>query len=280
MAQIMRLGFLYFLAGVASAACGVFFALAPADAQSDQMVDVELVLAVDISRSVSFEELLIQRDGYAAALTDPSVLMAIREGLYQKIAVTYVEWSGTGQQRIIVPWTVIASPSDAEAIARFLRGEHPANGMRTSISSAIDFAAGLFDGNGITGTKRVIDVSGDGPNNQGRPVLDARGDALAKGIIINGLPLLTNSGPFSEYDLPDLDTYYAKCVIGGPGSFMVPVTGWDQFPAAVRRKLILELASNQPAAQRPVVLAATEEPYDCLVGEKMWGSRYFLPDNQ
>jgi len=249
-------------------------------AQSNEAVDVELVLAVDISRSVSMDELAIQRDGYAAALTDPSVLAAIADGLHQKIAITYVEWSGTHNQRTIVPWTIIAKPADADAIAEFLRSEIPASGMRTSISSAIDYSAGLFDGNGITGMKRVIDISGDGPNNQGGPVLDARNAAISKGIIINGLPLLTNSGPFSEYDLPDLDDYYANCVIGGPGSFMVPVTSWEQFPAAVRRKLILELADAGETGRLPVILTAGEEPYDCLVGEKMWGNRFFLPDNQ
>jgi hypothetical protein len=276
----MRLSLVRFAAGALGAAWGAFLAPQPAGAQTEQMVDVELVFAVDISRSVSFEEMLIQRDGYAAAVTDPSVLSAIREGLYQKIAVTYVEWSGNGQQRVIVPWTIIAGPDDANAFAGFLRDENPATGMRTSISSAIDFASTLFDDNGINGAKRVIDVSGDGPNNQGRPVLDARAAALAKGIIINGLPLLTNSGPFSDYDLPDLDRYYAECVIGGPGSFMVPVTGWSQFPAAVRRKLILELASGTRAREWRAVLVADKEPYDCLVGEKMWGNRFFLPDNQ
>jgi hypothetical protein len=274
---ILRLAFLRMTLAATFAVAG---SIGPVRAQTNEVVDVELVFAVDISRSISMEELAIQRDGYAAALTDPSVLEAIADGLHQKIAITYVEWSGVRGQRTIVPWTVIAKPADAVAIANFLRSEIPASGMRTSISSAIDHTSGLFEGNGISGMKRVIDISGDGPNNQGGPVLDARDAAIAKGIIINGLPLLTNSGPFSEYDLPNLDEYYANCVIGGPGSFMVPVTSWEQFPAAVRRKLILELADGSRSERLPVVLAAGETGYDCLIGEKMWGSRYFLPDNK
>jgi hypothetical protein len=122
--------------------------------------------------------------------------------------------------------------------------------------------------------KRVIDVSGDGPNNEGGPVTEARDKAVAQGIIINGLPLMTNDGFISAYDLKDLDQYYAHCVIGGPGSFMVPVNDWEQFPEAVRRKLVQELAGPAtPGATEPrAVKVAAKPAYDCEVGEKMWGN--------
>ncbi|TIP04862.1 MAG: DUF1194 domain-containing protein [Mesorhizobium sp.] len=243
-------------------------------------VDVELVLAVDVSLSMSPAELEIQRHGYAAALTHDNVLKAIAEGAYGKIAVTYVEWAGTTWQRVVVPWTVIANRADAEGFVAKLDANPPDSARRTSISGALSFGSDLFAESGFQGTKRVIDVSGDGPNNQGAPVDLTRDEVVKQGITINGLPLMTRGGFSGAFDVDNLDRYYSDCVIGGPGAFMIPVNDWTQFPEAIRRKLVLELASPaspqwaaDEAAHVPVVRADDRPAADCQVGEKMWRNR-------
>lgn len=258
-----------------------------AQSMSAEQVDVELVLAVDVSLSMSPDELEIQRNGYAAALTDERVLEAIAEGAHGKIAVTYVEWAGTTSQVVVVPWTVIANRADAERVVRQLSSRPPNSARRTSISSALDFSRDLFIESNFNGTKRVIDVSGDGPNNQGPPIDVIRSEVVAQGITINGLPLMTNGGFGNGYEVANLDRYYADCVIGGPGAFMIPVNDWSQFPEAIRRKLVLELAgpgsrqwAAEEAAGSPVILARTEPKYDCLVGEKLWRDRSWLWENR
>jgi hypothetical protein len=246
-----------------------FFRSASAASLDDNTVDVQLVLAVDVSLSMSPDELEIQRRGYATAMADQSVIDAIADGAHGRIAVTYVEWAGKDTQRVIVPWTYIASRADAEAFAARLTDEIPRSARRTSISGGLGFSADLIAESGIQAEKRVIDVSGDGPNNEGLPVEGVRDRIVAQGIVINGLPLMTNGGLNTSFDVPDLDKYYRNCVIGGPGAFMFPVTGWDQFPQAVRRKLVLELAGGP----MPVVKAAAEPDYDCMIGEKIWNNR-------
>ena len=154
--------------GAALAAVGALVG-APAIA-GDEIVDVELVLAVEVSLSMSPDELIIQRDGYAAALTDPTVLGAIRDAMHGKIAVTYVEWAGETVQHVVVPWAVISSAEEAAAFVAQMTATPPRSARRTSISSALNYAASLFEDSGFRGMKRVIDVSGDGPNNQGSPV--------------------------------------------------------------------------------------------------------------
>ena len=249
-------------------------------ATAAEPVDVELVLAVDVSLSMSPSELAIQRDGYAAALTDEKVLDAIADGLHGRIAITYFEWAGNTTQRVVVPWTTIASRADAERVAAQLTQVPPSSARRTSISGALDFAMDLFAESGFRGNKRVIDVSGDGPNNQGAPVDLTRNEIVAQGIVINGLPLMTNGGFTSVYDVDDLDQYYTDCVIGGPGAFMIPVNEWSQFPEAIRRKLVMELAGRDPAGEGalPVVTVQTKAGYDCLIGEKMWRNRSWMFD--
>ncbi len=236
----------------------------------DIEVDVQLVLAVDVSRSMTPNELEIQRRGYAEAIVSKDVLTAIRDGLIGQIAVIYVEWAGSYSQNVVVDWTLIGSEEQAQAFAAQLTARFDSALRRTSISGALDFSSTLFDGNGFISNRRVIDVSGDGPNNHGRPVLPAREDTLAKGIVINGLPLMTREGMGSQWMLDDLDAYYRDCVIGGPGSFVLPVREWAQFPAAVRQKLVLELAGADEKADDLVVKVADAESYDCLTGEKMW----------
>lgn len=254
-------------------------------ARAAERVDIELVLAVDVSLSMSPTELEIQRRGYAAALTHDTVLQAIADGAYGKIAITYVEWAGTTMQRVVVPWTVIANRADAERVVAQMSARPPNSARRTSISAALEFSGDLFAESGFEGMKRVIDVSGDGPNNQGGPVDAVRDQLTAQGITINGLPLMTTGGYTSVFDVPHLDRYYADCVIGGPGAFTVPVNDWTQFPEAVRRKLVLELAgadsplrTAEQAAHPPIVLAADQPATDCLVGERLWRNRTWMYD--
>ena len=241
--------------------------LRPALAQ-DIEVDVELVLAADVSRSMSPPELEIQRRGYAEAITSTEVMATIGNGMIGRIAVTFMEWAGNDLQNVIVPWTLIDSAEDAQAIADTLTAEFHGNMRRTSISGALTQAASLFDDNGFLGLRRIIDVSGDGPNNSGGPVLPARDAVLAKGIIINGLPLMTTDGFSFRWGIEDLDAYYFNCVIGGPGAFMIPVHDWSEFAEAVRRKLVLEIAGLPIPVEEPVVRRANA--YDCMVGEKIW----------
>ncbi|MCV3240926.1 DUF1194 domain-containing protein [Mesorhizobium sp. ZC-5] len=267
---------------VAGAALALVVVAAPHGLAAEP-VDIELVLAVDVSLSMSPDELEIQRRGYAAALTHDKVLQAIAEGVHGKIAVTYFEWAGSSSHHVIVPWTTIASRADAERVAKQLSALPPNSARRTSISSALEFGADLFAESQFQGMKRVIDISGDGPNNQGPPVDIVRNDVTAQGITINGLPLMTNGGLSSSYDVDDLDKYYTDCVIGGPGAFMVPVNEWSQFPEAIRRKLVLELAgpasrqwAEEEALNPPVVMAQATSAYDCLIGEKMWQDRSWM----
>ncbi len=237
-------------------------------------VDVELMLAVDVSYSMGPKELELQRRGYAEALTSPEIMQAIRTGYYQKVAITYVEWSGQYDQRVIVDWTLVENEADLSAFAATLTARFDDSLRRTSISGVMDFAPIDFRTNGFVGERKVIDISGDGPNNQGRGVQTARDELIADGFVINGLPLMTQDrerdNPF--FDLIDLDLYYEACVIGGPLSFVVPVKSWKEFPAAVRRKLVLELAGRAP--QPRIIPAAwsgqTADGYDCLIGEKIW----------
>ncbi|MDW6020497.1 DUF1194 domain-containing protein [Mesorhizobium sp. BAC0120] len=256
-------------------------------ASAAEPVDVELVIAVDVSLSMSPEELEIQRRGYATALVDDKVIEAIKDGAYGRIAATYVEWAGQNTQHIVVPWTLISSRKEAQAFVDKLSANPPNSARRTSISGALVFASDLLAESGYRGTKRVIDVSGDGANNQGPPVNAVRDGVIAQGIVVNGLPLMTNGGMPSAFDIDHLDVYYANCVIGGSGAFMVPVNDWSQFPEAIRRKLVLELAGSPteeagPAEQSISIVkaAATQPAYDCQVGEKMWRDRNWIWDNR
>ncbi|PVB63312.1 DUF1194 domain-containing protein [Labrenzia sp. 011] len=249
---------------------GVFLALSPA--RAGEQVDVALVLAVDVSRSMSPEELLIQRKGYAAAVSSPDVVRAIELGAYGRIAMMMFEWAHDGHAREIVAWSVIASQADATGFAEKILADTTYGQRRTSISGAIRHAAALLKDAPYAADRRVIDISGDGPNNQGVPVTMARDAAVASGLVINGLPLMTRGGGGFRFNIPDLDEYYRRCVIGGPASFVIPVNNWAQFPEAVRRKLILEIGGLVPAEVPRVIPAQITfgEPYDCLIGERIW----------
>lgn len=234
-------------------------------------VDAELVLAVDVSRSMTPRELEIQRRGYASALASDEVIAAIKGGMLGRVAIFYVEWAGNHSHRIIVDWTMISDRKEAMAFAAKLTARFDSSLRRTSISGALDYASLQLNTNGYVSNRRIIDVSGDGPNNQGRSVLTARADTLMDDIVINGLPLMTKEGMGSQFHLDDLDVYYRNCVTGGPGSFVLPVTDWQQFPGAVRQKLVLELAlTESPLVTKAAYSGSSQSEYDCFIGEKIW----------
>ncbi|MBR1090075.1 DUF1194 domain-containing protein [Bradyrhizobium manausense] len=245
---------------------------ADGDAQS---VDVELILAVDVSYSMDMDELAIQREGYAQAIQSKDFLQALKAGPNGRIAVTYFEWAASSDQKIIIPWRLIDGPETADAVAAEILKTPIRRASRTSISGAIGFAMPLFDEDPYHGIRRVIDISGDGPNNNGGPVTVARDLALEKGIVINGLPIMVKEPSYSTMDIDNLDFYYEDCVIGGPGSFVIPIKDRDKFKEAIRTKLLMEVAGRTP--ERPVVRVADKgkEPrVSCLIGEKIWSDRW------
>ena len=241
-------------------------------------VDVELILAVDVSYSMDMDELAIQREGYAQAIVSKEFLQALKALPNGKIAVTYFEWAASSDQKIIIPWRVIDGPETADAVSAEIMKTPVRRASRTSISGAIYFAMPLFDENPYRGIRRVIDISGDGPNNNGAPVTGARDIALSKGITINGLPIMVKEPSYSTMDIENLDFYYEDCVIGGPGSFVVSIKDREKFKEAIRTKLLLEVAGRTP--ERPVVPVAEKtvvekEPrVSCLIGEKIWQDRW------
>lgn len=287
--------------------CLLAFAfVVPAQAQ-ERPVDLELALAVDVSGSIDPDEALLQRQGYIAAFRHPDVIRAIEHGMLGRIAVGYYEWAGYGHMRVIVDWTEVADAKSANAFADLLTLNPPQTAYRTAIASAIDFAALWFDMNDFEGTRRVVDVSGDGPNNWGGQVTEARDRAVAQGVTINGLPIVNDRPSFSgRRQIPNLDLYYRDCVIGGPGAFIVVADTFDEFAVAIRKKLIIEIAGltdplhgavlemgrgaddrglqvashglaerSAPAAPAiaraiPVQRAPERVPPPCTIGERRW----------
>ncbi|MES2197475.1 MAG: DUF1194 domain-containing protein [Pseudomonadota bacterium] len=241
--------------------------------ETNPSVDVELVLAVDVSYSMDLDELALQREGYAQAIISKEFLQALKSGPNGKISVTYFEWAASSDQKIIIPWRVIDGPETADAVAAEILKTPIRRASRTSISGAINFAMPLFDENPHRGIRRVIDISGDGPNNNGSPVTIARDAAVERGVIINGLPIMVKELSYSTMDIANLDFYYEDCVIGGPGSFVVSIKERDKFKEAIRTKLVLEIAGRTP--ERPVVPVASKEPrVNCMIGEKIWQERW------
>ena len=244
-----------------------------AQKQAAASVDIELILAVDVSYSMDMDELAIQREGYAQAIVSREFLQALKSLPNGKISVTYFEWAASSDQKIIIPWRLIDGPETADAVADEILKTPIRRASRTSISGAINFALPLFDEDPYHGMRRVIDISGDGPNNNGGPVTVARDAALEKGIIINGLPIMVKEPSYSTMDIDNLDFYYEDCVIGGPGSFVVAIKDRDKFKEAIRAKLLLEVAGKTPG--RRVVPVAEKEPrVSCMIGEKIWQDRW------
>jgi hypothetical protein len=212
-------------------------------------VDLQLVLAVDVSRSVDDEEFHMQREGYAEALKDPRVLASITSGGHRAIGVTYMEWSNAHLQRQVVKWTRISDGESAALFAEAILAAPRAFAGWTSISGAIDYAMVLFERSPFESERLVIDISGDGSNNSGRPVAESRDDALRLGITINGLPIVNERpSPWLPAE-PNLDEYYLKNVIGGPGSFLIVADDFTSFQTAILNKLIREIAAA-PAPPR------------------------------
>jgi hypothetical protein len=223
-------------------------------------VDVELVIAVDVSNSMDPEEQALQREGYILGLTSREFLQALRNGNHGRIAVTYFEWAGLYDQKIILPWQLIDGPQSAEAVTNEIKRTPYRRAPRTSIFGALQFAKPLFDSSGYGGLRRVIDVSGDGSNNIGPPVTIMRDEVLAAGITINGLPIMLSRGYGTGPSIPNLDVYYEDCVIGGPGSFVIAIKEREQFKEATRTKLVQEIA-GLPTKPRIVPVQARPRVY-------------------
>jgi hypothetical protein len=222
-------------------------------AAAAEATDLLLVLAADVSRSVDYQKFQLQREGYAAALSDPRVIEAIRSGPHGRIAVSFVEWSGFGAQRLVIDWTPISDVASARAFGDRVREAPRSFADRTSISGGIDFAVQQFERSSFDAGRRVIDVSGDGTNNAGRDVALARNDAVAKGITINGLVILSERPiPWNpEHTNPPggLAHYYRENVIGGPGSFVMVAEDFKSFGRALTNKLVAEIAQTLPPRQ-------------------------------
>ena len=218
-------------------------------------VDLQLVLAVDASGSVDQRRFELQMQGYVAAFRDPRVLQAIQAGPTQAIAVTMVQWTGPALQIQVLPWTLIKDAATAQAFAAAIMATpRRLFSGGTSISGAIDFAVPLMQESPFKGTRHVIDISGDGSNNRGRPAASARDDAVRAGIVINGLPILALE--------PDLERYYSDHVIGGPGAFVIAAESYETFADAILKKLIREMAANEP---RPHAGQVTRTPFTMIM---------------
>ena len=246
-------------------------AATPAGApQSGERVDVALVLAGDVSGSMTAAELRLQRDGFAAAFRNPALLQAIRAGTLRRIAVAYVDWAGPGEHWQIVPWTIITDQPTSDAFADRLAAAPIVRGHLTSLSDGLLFAAAQFAGMTVTADRMTIDVSGDGPNNAGPAMAATRDLVVGEGITVNGLPLGAGkpdvtrgpNGAAPQSFQVDLDAYFSSCVIGGEGAFTMPVATPPELFEAIQRKLILEIAA-QPARLVPAAFVAPAATANC-----------------
>jgi hypothetical protein len=225
------------------AALALVLAALPASARAQTAVDLQLVLAVDVSGSVSPQRFELQKMGYVTAFQNKRVLSAILGGRNQSIAVTMMQWSGPFLQAQVAPWTLLKDEASVKAFAAMVESApRMMYGGGTSISGAIDHAMTLFPQAPWKAKRRVIDVSGDGSNNRGRPVTQARDEAVDAGIVINGLPILAFE--------PQLDEYFKDYVIGGPGAFVIPAKTFETFGEAILMKLIIEIADLGPRGGR------------------------------
>jgi hypothetical protein len=241
---------------VAAVAC---LAGAGANAQRarGEGADLLLVLAADVSRSIDEDEFNLQRKGYAAAITDPRVLRAIVGGPHHAIAIAFIEWSGEFDQNVVVDWTVVRDEEGAGGVAATMLAAPRSFIGRTSIGAAIDFAMQRFAAASATADRRIIDISGDGTSNSGRAVTEARDQAVAAGVTINGLAIIntkaTPSYAFHTQPPGGLPRYYEENVIGGPGSFLLQVENFETFTDAMTRKLVSEIAGG-PAPRQTAAL--------------------------
>ena len=229
----------------------------PATAQDKKDVDLSLALAIDISGSIDPEEAHLQRQGYVDAFRDPVVVRAILGGPTGRIAVAYYEWSDSWMQKLLIDWTLLDSEATIAGFATRLADSPISIARRTSISGAIRYAIPLFGRAAYEPTRKVLDISGDGSNNDGGLVTDMRYEALKERIAINGLPIMNDRpNPFGFPNEPDLDQYYLHCVTGGPHSFVEVARSFEDFPRAVRKKLLQEVADTEPHLRTPRVIHA------------------------
>jgi len=287
----------------ALAVAGLLGTTAPVTAQQGgqqggmKRVDLELVLAVDISQSMDQDEHALQRNGYVEAFRHNDVVNAVLSGPEGRIAVVYMEWAGDFEPIVTIPWTIIDSQNAARDFADRLEKEPIFGEQRTSISTALIKATQLIQGNDIASHRQVIDVSGDGANNAGSPVEPVRDEVVKRKITINGLPIMLEK-PKEYYDIDHLDRYYKHCVIGGDGAFIAPVFDLKHLAATIRKKLVMEIASIEVAPEAaPIQFAEAEtaapgvpgliraqlklptEKTDCQIGEKVWGGNRGRPFN-
>ncbi len=271
------------MAAALLAAVAMIFGIA--SAQAAELVDLALVIATDTSRSVDEVEARLQRDGVSSALRHPQVIEAIRSGYHGKIAIAYIDWSSGPYTTVIVPWRIVSDALSADAYARILADVPITLGQRTSISEGLELAYKLISDGTVEAPRKVIDVSGDGPNNHGRMVVQARDEVVSKGITINGLPIINARDQFGPgFFLDDLDNYFRGCVIGGSGAFIIVAKDFQDFAQAMRRKLIYEISGLMPPQNGPrngiVPVAANNDPqrfgsgytYErgCDIGERAW----------
>ena len=267
------------------AAVAVFW---PGPASAVENVDLKLVLATDVSGSISNAELRIERQGTAAAFVDPAVIKSIENGALGRIAVAMIDFSSPGFGKTVIDWRIIHDRESAIAFARAIVAVPRTPGNRTSISNAIEVGAELIESSEkeIVATRKVIDVAGDGPNNDGKPVRLILQKVMAQGIVVNGLPIMD---PTANGFYPDLDKYYQACVAGGRGSFVIAVRRFADFGSAMRRKLILEISQNESEIKlagtsgeksplRPIALALPEPLTVLRPGRNEFSNDCNVPD--
>ena len=269
------------------AAVALLLATIAPPASAKEAVDLELVMTTDVSWSIDDSEAQLQRKGFADAFRSIAIIRAIRSGILRRIAVAYMDYSSSDFNRVVIDWRIIHDQASAEKFADDLLKASLTSGRRTSISDAVEMAADMIETNDIEGTRRVIDVSGDGPNNWGQFVDDVRDAVIKRRITINGLPIMNPADAFnSRYYLADLDLYYRGCVIGGPGAFYIVANSFKDYARAIRRKLVLEIAGaipNDTDQPHAVILNASSHtrvrpspsgytyPGGCDIGEHMRG---------
>lgn len=251
----------------------IYFVIAAPVAKAQiNLVDLELVIAVDVSGSVDDDEAALQRQGYIKAFRDPKIIEAITRGRVGAIAVTYFEYAGSHHQRTLVNWSRITGPESARNFADALAFAPIMVNVWTSISGAIEAGQAAFRRSPYQSRRRVIDVSGDGANNGGALVTVARDLALADGITINGLPIINDKpSRYGRPQIPNLDYYYIDCVIGGLGAFIIVANGFEDYARAVRRKLILEISGVVPIRklEATFMLAYGHDRPSCTIGESL-----------
>lgn len=249
-------------AGAALALSTVLAASAAAQQQASGAVDIEIVLAADISQSLDVDEHRLQRQGYVEAFRNKDVIAAFTSGPRKRIAVTYMEWAGDFEPMQTIPWTIIDGEASAYAFAAQLQGKKIYGEQRTSISRALTTAAALIENNGITSSRQIVYLSGDGANNMGPPVEPVRDELVKRGIVINGLPLMLGK-PWEYYDIERMDVYFRNCVVGGEGAFVEPVRDLQQFSTVLASRLTGRAAGPLPPR---------DASYDCMIGEKTYAA--------